>query len=63
MLAAAVSFGAPDPLMLAARADEEAGATAFEKRQAAVERRKEIMAKACAPAEMGETSCDAMQYG
>ena len=47
-LATAVSFGVPDPMLLSARADEEAGATAFEKRQAAVERRKEIMAKACA---------------
>ena len=49
VLAAAMTFGAPEPLMLPAHADEDAAATAFEKKQAAVERRKEIMIKACAP--------------
>jgi hypothetical protein len=40
--------GAPQPAMLAARADGEVGVSSAEKRRLAVERRKEMLAKACA---------------
>ena len=48
LLAAALTLGAPRPAMLAARADAEAGVSPSEKRRLAVERRKEMLAKACA---------------
>ena len=48
MLAAALTLGAPQPAMLAARAaDADAGESAVDKRRLAVERRKEMLAKAC----------------
>jgi len=49
VLAAALALGAPQPAMLAARADDGEAAGAVDKRRLAVERRKEMLAQACVP--------------
>jgi len=58
VLAAALTLGAPQPAMLAARADDaEAGISSVDKRRLAVERRKEMLAQACVPSRPPRVPC------
>ena len=62
-LATVVSYAVPEPLLLSARADEAVAASAFGKQQAAVERRKEIMLKACVSSIILSTHLERIRYG